>query len=97
MITIINGLHKGDVIWCEGKGIGQTLSLVSGQFFQKIVENCFGQCMIKLVSWILVEFKSVQELLRERKEKKRKKIDGEEEKKDIKRSVQELTNLKMRQ
>ena len=71
MITIINGLHKGDVIWCEGKGIGQTLSLVSGQFFQKIVENCFGQCMIKLVSWILVEFKSVQELLRERKEKKK--------------------------
>ena len=71
MITIINGLHKGDVIWCAGKGIGQTLSLVSGQFFQKIVENCFGQCMIKLVSWILVEFKSVQELLRERKEKKK--------------------------
>ena len=71
MITIINGLHKGDVIWCEGKGIGQTLSLVSGQFFQKIVENCFGQCMIKLVSWILVEFRSVQELLRERKEKKK--------------------------
>ena len=71
MITIINGLHKGDVIWCLGKGIGQTLSLVSGQFFQKIVENCFGQCMIKLVSWILVEFRSVQELLRERKEKKK--------------------------
>ena len=44
-----------------------------------------------------MEFKSVQELLRERKEKKRKKIDGEEEKKEIKRSVQELTNLKMRQ
>ena len=71
MIIIINGLHKGDVIWCEGKGIGQTLSLVSGQFFQKIVENCFGQCMIKLVSWILVEFKNVQELLQERKEKKK--------------------------
>ena len=27
--------------------------------------------MIKLVSWILVEFRSVQELLRERKEKKK--------------------------